>query len=109
MNSLFSKFKLFFGVRTKKDLFLNEDFKKIALKNANFDYHPTLSREKWDGDSEDEDIKYGRIGHVQDNLGDNLQNKTFYICGLKELVIEAKELLLSKGVAAEDIVAERYS
>ena len=49
------------------------------------------------------------MGHAQDHLGKDLQNKTFYICGLKDLVLETKELLLNKGVDSKNIKFERYN
>ncbi len=92
------KFGLLFGVRSKKDLFFDEELRLLAKENNNFTYVPVLSREKWDGKS----------GHVQDHLPTDLKNKTFYICGLKELVLETKELLVQRGVPFEKIKSERY-
>ncbi len=98
--SLFPRkqFVLLFGVRTKNDLFFDDDFKRLAKENSNFTYIPVLSREKWNG----------RSGHVQDHLPIDVKNKTFYICGLKELVLGAKELLVQRGVSFEKIKSERY-
>ncbi len=93
------KFVLLFGVREKKCLFLHEEFLKLAEEHDNFEYKPVLSREEWGGCQ----------GHVQDNLPEDLKNKTFYICGLKELVLETKELLVERGVSPSDIKSERYS
>ena len=93
------KMTLLFGVRTKENLFLDDEFKKLEQTHSNFTYIPVLSREKWSGAQ----------GHVQDNLPKDLKNKTFYICGLKELVLETKELLSKRGVDAKDIRTERYS
>ncbi len=92
------KFVLLFGVRTTKDLFFDDQFKRLAEENANFMYIPVLSREKWSG----------KGGHVQDHLPLNVKNKTFYICGLKELVLETKELLVQRGAPFEKIKSERY-
>ncbi len=90
------KFKLFFGVKVKKNLFLNEDFQQLAETCENFSYQPVLSRE-------------GKKEHVQDYLIGDLTNKTFYICGLKEFVLETRDLLLDKGVDKSNIKIERYS
>ncbi len=92
------KFVLLFGVRTTKDLFFDEDFRRLAKENTHFTYVPVLSREKW----------VGKSGHVQDHLPLNVENKTFYICGLKELVLETKELLVQRGASFEKIKSERY-
>src|SRR3989338_1256393 len=93
------KFILLFGVRSQENLFLHEEFLSLQKKYPHFTYIPTLSRDKWEG----------KQGRVQNHLPADLQNKTFYICGLKELVLETKELLLRKRVTSADIKFERYS
>lgn len=93
------KFTLVFSVKEKKDLFLHDEFQQLARKYPNFSYIPTLTREKW----------AGAMGRAQEHLPDRVENKTFYICGLKELVLETKELLLKRGVALKNVKSERYS
>ena len=49
-------------------------------------------------------------GYIQGDITTKeIQNKTFYICGLKEMVLETHALLLSKGVPALKIRVERYT
>ncbi len=93
------KFTLIFGVRSQSDLFLHEELKALQDKHSNFTFIPTLSRENWEGS----------MGRVQQHLPGDLQNKTFYICGLKEMVLETQELLEKKGVPKERIKVERYT
>src|SRR3989344_4909258 len=93
------KFVLIFSVKEEKDFFLHNEFKFLAKKYPHFTYIPTLTKQKWQG----------AIGRVQEHLPENAENKTFYICGLKELVLETKEILLKKGVALKDVKSERYS
>lgn len=93
------KFVLLFGERTRKDLLLYDELQQLEQSHPHFTYIPTLSREHWDG----------KMGRVQAHLPADLQHKTFYICGLKDLVLETKELLASKGVAPENIKVERYT
>jgi len=93
------KFKLIFGVRTKSTLLFHDEFEKLAREYNNFEYVPTLSQENWEG----------KIGRVQKHLGEDLQGKIFYVCGLKELVLETKELLVSKGVVPAKVRFERYN
>lgn len=93
------EFKLIFGVRQKANLLFHEEFTKLSMEYKNFEYIPTLSRDNWEG----------KIGRVQKHLGDDLQGKIFYICGLKELVLETKELLVSKGVVPAKVKFERYN
>ncbi len=94
------KFVLLFGVRTKKDLFLHREFEELAARYPNFTFMPTFSREE---------NHNGLTGRVQKHLPEDLKNKTFYICGLKDLVLETKELLVSRGVDYHDIHVERYT
>lgn len=93
------KFNLLFGEKAKADLLFYEEFTTLEKNHKNFKYIPTLTQEKWDG----------KTGRVQQHLPANLENKTFYICGLKEMVLETKELLEKKGVKKEDIKVERYT
>lgn len=92
------KFVLLFGARTKQALFCDTEFKQLEKKHPNFQYFPVLSREEW----------AGKRGHVQEHLPADTQNKTFYICGLKELVLETKELLMQRSVSFGNIKFERY-
>ena len=94
-----SSFTLIFGTRRRDNLLFHEEFLELEKNNSNFAYIPTLTRQEWKG----------KKGRVQKHLPENLENKTFYICGLKELVLETKELLLSKGVSKDNIKFERYS
>jgi NAD(P)H-flavin reductase len=94
------KFKLLFGTKYLQDLIFYEKLKQLKTENKNFEYVPILSREeKWEGAK----------GHVQDHLGENLSGKNFYLCGLKDMIIDTKNFLLNKGVKAENIYFERYS
>ncbi len=93
------KFNLIFGVRSQEDLFLHQELTNLSHQNINFTYIPTLSRDAWEGS----------MGRVQAHLPQNMQNKTFYICGLKEMVLETQALLLEKGVLKERIRVERYT
>ena len=45
----FNKIHLVFGCRWKKDLLYYEEMKELETKLPGFHYHPTLSREEWDG------------------------------------------------------------
>lgn len=92
-------FRLIFGVRKKEGLFLHKELEALQKQYANFVFVPTLSQEEFDG----------RKGRVQQQLTGDLQNKDFYICGLKEMVIETEAYLRDHGVPAHHIHFERYS
>ncbi|NQV91067.1 hypothetical protein HQ489_01190 [Candidatus Woesearchaeota archaeon] len=93
------KFTMLFGSKVKKDLIFHEEFLELAEKYPQFTYTPSITREEWDG----------KKGRVQAHLPEDVKNKTFYICGLKELVVETKDILIEKGVDAKNIKFERYS
>lgn len=93
------KFILLFGVRHKKGLFLHDKFQQLAKKYFNFEYIPTLSREEWEG----------KQGRIQQHLPERCKDTIFYICGLKEMVSEVKELLIDKQVDQKNIKFERYN
>ncbi len=94
-----TKFILLFSVRTQQDLFFHQEFLTLEKAHPNFTYMPTLTREDWPG------LK----GRVQTHLGTQLQNKSFYICGLNELVLDTKEYLTQHHVAPKQIHVERYN
>ena len=94
-----SRFTLLFGVRKQSNLLFHTEFQQLAKKYVHFRYIPTLSQEEW----------AGKTGRVQKHLPDNLQGKMFYICGLKELVLETQKLLLDRGVKPSHIKFERYT
>jgi len=93
------KFHLLFGVRAQKNLFLHDEFLDLAKKHPNFTYTPTLTRDPGWGGAE---------GRVQTHFPADLKNKTFYICGLPELVDDATQILTERGVDQSDIKFEKY-
>jgi len=92
------KFRLFFGLRSKKDLFLVQELDQLKKRYTHFDYLITLSREKWDGPQ----------GWVQKHLGTELIHKNFYICGRKELAFDTKAYLVKHKVEEKNIYFEAY-
>lgn len=93
------KFKLLFGARTRKDLVYHKQFLELERNNDNFEYIPTITREEWEG----------RQGRVQQHLEGDLSDTMFYLCGLKEMVLTTKDVLLENGVEPKNIKFERYS
>jgi ferredoxin-NADP reductase len=92
-------FHLVFSVKNEKDLFLHKEFLQLEKKQKNFTYLPTLTRDSWEG----------LTGRVQTHLPKNVKNIMFYICGVKEFVLETKEFLLGNGVSKDMIRVERYT
>ena len=93
------KFTLIFGVRKKEGLLLHEELTALEKAHSNFTYIPTLSEDTWDK----------AHGRVQKHIPSDISNKTFYVCGLMEMVLETESVLLSRGVLRDNIKKERYS
>ena len=95
----YHKFVLLCSFKYKENVLFFKELNRLTKENKNFTYIPSLTREEWEG----------KTGRVQTHLPEDYQNKTFYICGLKELVEDMKDILLKKGVKKEDIKFEMYS
>ena len=92
------KFTLIYGAKAEGELAFKEELESLEKKHKNLTLISVLSRQEWKNK-----------GHVQEYLPEKTENKTFYICGLKEMVLETKQLLLKRGVKEEDIKTERYN
>ncbi len=93
------QFTLLFGTRLEKDIILRSQFEQMAAEFDNFTYLITLTREGWSG----------LTGRVQEHLPKSVEDTSFYICGLKDMVLETRHTLLGKGVDAKHIKIERYT
>lgn len=102
---------LIYGCRTKKDLLYYEELKSLETKLTGFSYMPTLSREKWEG----------RTGYVHSIYQEIVESKksqcssgqppspaTFYLCGWKFMIIDARQKILELGFDKKDIRLELY-
>jgi ferredoxin-NADP reductase len=92
------KISLIAGYKTEKDVLYDDEFLALMKQYKNFSYSIVLSR------SETHEKKY-----VQDVIKKIFSpDADYYICGLKEMVLGVRDLLLDKGVAREQIYFERY-
>ncbi len=84
---------LYWGARTKADLYLNELSEKWIASNKNIHYTPVLS---------DEDAAWsGKTGYVHQAVLDdfnNLEPFDIYTCGPPAMIIAAKEEFQTKGM-----------
>ncbi len=92
-------FTLLFGCRTVGDILFYDELKKLEKECPNFKYLVTLSQEKWSG----------LQGRVQEHLPAELNNKMFYLCGFKDMVLDTQQALKNRGVSPENIKVERYT
>lgn len=84
---------LLHGVRYPEDLYFREEFSRL-------DYHPFCSREPVNGTR-------NRLTEALPDLP--LPAKTqVYLCGANEMIYEAEEILMTRGIAKTDIFHEPY-
>lgn len=99
------KLKLVWGVRKEENLYLVEEFEKLAETHPNFEYIPTLSQgsEEWKGHR-------GRVTQYLEEmqLESDEVPADFYLCGIKAMLDDAKKILMEKGVAQDKIFFEQY-
>jgi CDP-4-dehydro-6-deoxyglucose reductase len=92
---------LVFGCRTQKDLLYADEMRKLEAEIQGFMYHPTLSREDWDGYK-------GYVHPVYEALCKERQPATFMLCGWRNMIDEAKQKLLDLGYDKKAIHLELY-
>jgi ferredoxin-NADP reductase len=117
---------LVYGTRHESDIYYREEFERLAARQPNFHYLPTLSRalESWTG----------LRGYVQEHMARIIEERAArlgqtlpapapdpslpaselnfdiyaYICGLNEMVSSVRERLTAFGWHRKQIVFERY-
>jgi ferredoxin/flavodoxin---NADP+ reductase len=57
---------------------------------------------------EGEGIYHGRVTQYLEEIDTLPEDQKYYLCGSAEMVVECREILLSKGIAFSNIVAEIY-
>jgi CDP-4-dehydro-6-deoxyglucose reductase len=95
------KIHLIFGTRTKNNLLYFEEMKKLEIDFKDFYFHPTLSRDNWEGEK-------GYVHTIYERLCVSKPDAQFYLCGWKNMIDEAKSRLLEMGYDKKDIHLEIY-
>ncbi|MER3470439.1 MAG: oxidoreductase [Chitinophagaceae bacterium] len=98
---------LIFGTRTQKDILYLDEMRRLEQEVSNFQFIPTLSREKWDGCCGYVHAIYENLIHQKMNV-EELPPAHFYLCGWKNMVDEAKERILKLGYDKKAITLELY-
>ncbi|MCB9367457.1 MAG: oxidoreductase [Calditrichaeota bacterium] len=92
---------LFFGNRHESDILYREDFEKMAAEH-DLKFFPVLSREHdWQGPK----------GHVHVHYMEHFKDRrpaTFYLCGWRNMLNEARGFLSEMGYDRNDIKIELY-
>ncbi len=92
---------MIFGCRTQTDLLYYDELKALEEKVPGFHYHPTLSREQWEGHS-------GYVHAVYEELCRERQPAKFFLCGWKLMIDEAKKRIQEMGYDRKAIHQELY-
>lgn len=101
---------LYWGLRHKTDIYLQENFLNLKKNYPNFDFSICLSQEKQPIDNL---FKSGRNTAVFDweikQHGLNILSYDYYLCGSPKSVEGMEEFLLGYSVGKEQIYSEKFS
>lgn len=92
---------LLFGTRTQKDLLYFDELTQLEKDLPGFYFMPTLSREEWDG-------RRGYVHSIYEDLCASKQTASFFLCGWKNMIDEAKKRIMEMGYDRKAIHQELY-
>lgn len=97
------KINLIFGCRFEKDILYRAEFEQLSQEFPGFNYYPVLSRKSdtWQGEK-------GYVHGVYEKLYADKQPAIFYICGWKEMIMQARDSLENMGYDRKEIKFELY-
>ena len=95
------KVHLIYGCRRQEDLLYADEMRQLAEELPDFEYHPTLSREPWEGHQ-------GYVHPVYERLCTERQPAVFMLCGWRNMVDEAKRRILDMGYDKKSVHLELY-
>lgn len=103
---------LFYGCRSQKDLLYADEFRQLEKELPGFQYHPTLSRESWEGHTGYVHAHYENVikrNTVTDAGGNSTVPPAYFLlCGWRNMIDEAREKLLALGYDKKSIHQEIY-
>jgi len=103
------KVSFWYGARSKREMFYDEEFKKIAKKFPNFNYNVALSEplpeDKWDGPT-------GFIHQVVNDkylsYHEDPNELEFYMCGPPPMITACENMLFDLGVEEDQIAYDVF-
>lgn len=97
------KMTLYWGLRSERDLYYQEEFQSLAKNHSNFQFIQTLSKptDGWVG------LK-GRVTHHLPDAISSIDNLDVYLCGNGEMIKEVRQMLLHKGMNKKSIHFEKF-
>lgn len=103
------KISFWYGARSKKEIFYEDEFEELAKKNENFSFHVALS------DPLESDNWTGHTGFIHNVLYENyLKNHEapedceFYMCGPPVMNVAVVNMLGDLGVEEENILLDDF-
>ncbi|MDW7645950.1 MAG: NADH:ubiquinone reductase (Na(+)-transporting) subunit F [Desulfuromonadales bacterium] len=103
------KISFWYGARSLKELFYDEDFKKLAAEYDNFSWHVALS------DPQPEDNWEGPTGFIHEVLYERYlkdhpapEDCEYYLCGPPMLLVAAREMMENLGVEPESVFYDDF-
>jgi CDP-4-dehydro-6-deoxyglucose reductase len=92
---------LLFGTRTREDLLYYDELRELESMMPLFTFRPTLSREEWEWDK-------GYVHSIYEQLLGTKPPASFYLCGWRAMIDEARERILAMGYDKKDVHIEIY-
>ncbi|NNF68227.1 MAG: NADH:ubiquinone reductase (Na(+)-transporting) subunit F [Acidimicrobiia bacterium] len=103
------KITFWYGARSMREAFYQEDFDKIQEENPNFTWHLALS------EPQPEDNWTGSTGFIHQVLYDEYMSKhpspedcEYYLCGPPLMIEATKQMLIDLGVEEKDIMLDDF-
>ncbi len=104
-NNLHRNIYLIFGCRKLSDCLYKEELEALSKAMSGFYYLPTFSRE----DPNNTGINHGYVHHLYEEIIEKEKAPaTFFLCGWKNMIDEAKANILSFGYDKYDVHLELY-
>ncbi len=94
---------LIFGNRWEKDILYRKELDELASNNPDFHFIPVLSRDNpgWSG-------KKGYVHAVYEELFADKRSATFYLCGWRDMLHDARKKIEEMGYDKKKIKFESY-
>jgi CDP-4-dehydro-6-deoxyglucose reductase len=101
---------LVFGCRKFDDCLYKDELLSLQSKQSNFYYKPAFSREGLVDDWASKGYVHGVYESIieSNKVNETISPATFYLCGWKNMIDEAKQRILSFGYDKHDIHLELY-
>ena len=98
------KITLLTGFRHEDHMLYGQEWAQLAEKHEHFSWQTVISQPsaEWSGAT-------GRVQQLVEKELLHLKSAHFYLCGLKDMILETVDLLKSNGIAKEQIFYERYN